>query len=272
MTYIEAAMLALENQKLEDTTPEEEEKSEEKQEASESLNETKDDSFTDKDKDPWNLELFEKKSETDIKDSEKSVPRSPMPKTRVHNLKPQRSLSVPSPMGRFNRPSQKNVLDRKHLSLKSQIIINTEPLASDTYLYFILWACVGMIFWKNISLMPLLPLPILIYVLKHVGIYLGLWKWIGGYFKRLGNAVYDWCSQRYDALVPAPIRGLYKISLKINSNIKDGIRDSIDTVSSVVVISGLIVFMTCASIFFAIQVFPFSNNNIGSPFVISKSF
>lgn len=157
-------------------------------------------------------------------------------------------------MSRFSRipPS---ILDRsRRLSLKAQTIINSESVASDTYLYILIWACGALIFWKNLSLLPLLPLPIIIYIMKHVGNYFGLWQWIGAQFVLLGNKMYEWCAVRFDALVPAPIRGLYKISVKINSSLKDGIRDSIDTVSSILVILGLIVFMICASIFFAIQV------------------
>lgn len=209
--------------------------------------------------DIWNLELFENKSksETSGSDANKTKrtkiiesPKPLVPKTKVHHLKPQRSLSHPSPMSKFARLPPSLLERTRRLSLKP----DPESFASDTYLYIIMWACAALIFWKNITLLPLLPLPIIIYILKHFGIYLGLWQWIGTQFTTLGNTIYDWCAARYDALIPVPIRGLYKISLKINRCVKDGVRNSIDTVSSVVVILGLIVFMICASVFFAIQV------------------
>lgn len=60
--------------------------------------------------------------------------------------------------------------------------------------------------------------------------------------------------ERYDALVPIPIRGLCRITVKANTALKNGIKDSIDTVASCVVIFGLIIFVVCGSIFIAIQV------------------
>ncbi|GJQ76642.1 hypothetical protein Trydic_g15502 [Trypoxylus dichotomus] len=60
---------------------------------------------------------------------------------------------------------------------------------------------------------------------------------------------------RYDALVPIHVRGLYKVTYNINYKVKQGIKESIDTVSSCVVIFGLIVFVICASIFIAIQIY-----------------
>lgn len=259
---MEAAFWALENKVPEDSQSPSEDISEEVENVEEG---TKPDSGDkdggDKTDDIWNLELFENKPKSEPawsgSDADKTklrktieLPQAVVPKTKIHHLKPQRSLSHPSPMSRFARLPPSLLECTRRLSLKP----DPESFASDTYLYIILWACGALIFWKNITLLPLLPLPIIIYIMKHFGIYLGLWQWIGTQFTTLGNTVYDWCAARYDALVPVPIRGLYKISLKMNRCVKDGVRNSIDTVSSVVVILGLIVFMICASVFFAIQV------------------
>lgn len=111
-----------------------------------------------------------------------------------------------------------------------------------------------MLFWKNIILLPLLPLPILYYIIKHTGVYLGLWSYLSDKLSMLLDNVCEWCMDRHDALVPVPIRGLYKVMHKINATIKNSIKDSIDTVASCVVIFGLIVFLICASIFTALQV------------------
>mgnify|MGYP005983690431 FL=1 len=67
-------------------------------------------------------------------------------------------------------------------------------------------------------------------------------------------AINDWCNERHDALVPVPIRGLYRVVHKINTFLKTSVKESIDTVASCVVILGLIIFLTCASIFIAVQV------------------
>lgn len=212
-------------------------------------------SETDKTEDPWKLELFESTNDN-LKEQQveefkpEKITATPIPKLK----KLQRSLSQPAPF------SQLSKLNKSCLSsLKPQITscYNDEEnssFASEIYLYTLLWACVAMLFWKNITLLPLLPLPIIIYVLKHLGLYLGIWQWLGGYFDKLMELIKNWCNERYHAFVPIPARGLYRTIIRVNIAIKDNVKDSIDTVSSIVVILGLIVFVTCASIFFAIQV------------------
>ncbi|XP_044746913.1 transmembrane protein 245 [Coccinella septempunctata] len=133
--------------------------------------------------------------------------------------------------------------------------IEEEKNDSTFYLYTLMWACAAMLFWKNVVLLPLLPLPILLYVVKHIGSYLRIWQCINTNFWLMETAVLLWFRERHDALVPIPIRGLNKIIHKINTSIKNAIRNSIDTVSSCVVILGLIVFLFCASVFIIIQIY-----------------
>lgn len=132
--------------------------------------------------------------------------------------------------------------------------VEEEKNGSTFYLYTLMWACAAMLFWKNVVLLPLLPLPILFYVVKHIGSYLRIWQYIYTKFDSMKQLVQNWLHERHDALVPIPIRGLYKIIHKVNTSIKNIVRDSIDTVSSCVVILGLIVFLFCASVFIIIQV------------------
>lgn len=212
-----------------------------------------------KPKDPYSLELFE---EDKIKrtDSELSNASVLITNQGIHLIsKPKelkRSLSQPQ----FSSPRLKGRSSLLNLSRKislkgsTQSLLDTEKYESTFYLYSVLWACIVMLFWKNMFLVPLLPLPILLYCIKHVGQYFGLWSWL---YERLKNgmcAVNNWCNERHDALVPVPIRGLYRVIHKVNIFLKTSIKESIDTVASCVVIFGLIIFLTCASIFIAVQV------------------
>lgn len=206
-----------------------------------------DKTMKDVNKDPWKLELFEKEKESEAKDKV-SIPE-PV-KRDVSKLKLQRSLSQPFSLTQLNL--RKNYNNKSLPNNDSSN--NDQSNASDLYIYSLPWACCAMILWKNISLLPLLPLPILIYMLKHLGFYLGIWQWVMIQLESVSKIVGDWCSERFDALVPVPIRGLYRGIVKFNGSAKENIKDSIDTVSSIVVILGLIVFVTCASVFFAIQV------------------
>lgn len=143
---------------------------------------------------------------------------------------------------------------KRSYNYSSTSLIDVEMYESTFYLYSVLWLCVIMIFWKNTMLLPLLPVLILYYGIKHVGIYLGLWSYLYDKCKGAFEAVESWCQQRHDALVPVPIRGLYHIAHKINQLLESAVKGSMDTVASCVVIFGLIVFLICASVFIAFQV------------------
>ncbi|KAF5293264.1 hypothetical protein FQR65_LT11004 [Abscondita terminalis] len=236
---------------------------------------------TPKKKDPWSLELFDNNTnlnETDetsntdevierISTSTAQIPKEPsgmspsmseifQKKHRDGNmLKFQRSQSQPHVT---NWHTRSGILNPRHMRLNklTRGTKNTQSqYASDFYLYSLIWACLIMLFCKNLMLLPILVIPIVIYIIKHLGIYLGVWHWLYGYWENIYEHFLKWFFERYDALVPIPIRGLLKVLEKCNSNIKHSLRESIDTVASCVVIFGLLVFVMCASIFIAIQIY-----------------
>uniref|UniRef100_A0AAR5Q941 Transmembrane protein 245 n=1 Tax=Dendroctonus ponderosae TaxID=77166 RepID=A0AAR5Q941_DENPD len=215
--------------------------------------------------DPWALELFNESKQS-------AKVESPEPRTGVlitnHGIhlvqapdakkprpKIQRSLSQPQfNPGRFRTLNLLSIPRKINLRNSNQNFKST-GYESTFYLYSVMWCCLVMLFWKNIILLPLLPLPILYYLIKHTGTYLGLWSYLFDKCFSLFDRASHFCMERHDALVPVPIRGLYKFMHKINATVKSSIKGSIDTVASCVVISGLIVFLICASIFTALQIY-----------------
>ncbi|KRT84200.1 hypothetical protein AMK59_2418, partial [Oryctes borbonicus] len=234
-----------------------------KRDTTDSPVETKDDAEKSKSGDPWTLELFQKNS---LESKDKHAGILITDKGNIHVIKQQenesfatfltpkikRSLSQPS-VSSVHR-ARYGILNWKHDS--SSLALNKlNESSSHFYLYSVLWACIAILFWKNVMLLPILPIPIIIYIIKHLGIYLGVWQWLLSYWQKIAFIFTKWFNDRYDALVPIHVRGLYKVTYSINYKIKQAIKESIDTVSSCVVIFGLIVFVTCASIFIAIQIY-----------------
>lgn len=216
-------------------------------------------------KDPWALDLFEEeKSTSQLSDTSLLInnqgihviqkPKHLQPFLNAKETKRlKRSLSQPQ---FHSKPKTSLINLTRKLSFidSNKTATDDEKYESTFYLYSIMWACVVMIFWKNSMLIALLPVPILIYVIKHVGYYLSLWSWLNERLTSLLNLLSVWCYERHDALIPVPVRGLYRITDKINNYLKESIKNSIDTVASCVVIFGLIVFLICASIFIVLQV------------------
>lgn len=217
---------------------------------------------TKQNQDPWSLDLF-----SDVKPRTMEANKGKIQVLSASGVegvgrhakrlesKITRSLSQPhvytSPYLRY-RSGLYN-LYRKASIRKPQNLEETQ-YASDFYIYSLIWGCVIMVFWKNTMLLPILPIPILIYLIKHVGLYLGIWSTLYGYWCKVREVLYSWCSERTDALLPVSIRGLYRATQKANVALKNIIKDSIDTVASCVVILALMVFVACASIFIIFQV------------------
>lgn len=172
------------------------------------------------------------------------------PKIRTKEQKIVRSLSQPQ----VTTTPARNYFTLFQQKRPTILQEHQENNASDFYLYTLMWACVVMLFWKNLMLLPILPIPILIYFVKHLGWYLGIWGVLKGYCVAVKGHLLAWCGQRIDAIAPVPIRGLYRILRTINASLKNSIKDSIDSVASCVVIFALLVFVGCASIFFVFQV------------------
>lgn len=229
---------------------------------------------TSKAKDPWSLELFENKTaelqdktgkQSEVKKieitttSNQSTPTLPKDvhdkkAASINKLKLQRSQSQPYVSNWQLRSCLFNFKSPKIDDFNSRNKKKSE-YGSDFYLYTLIWCCLTMLVWKNLMMLPILVIPILIYILKHVGIYLGLWNWLYSYWTNIINYCAAWCLERYDALVPIPVRGLHKFLNMLNVAVKSNLRKSIDTVASCVVILGLLIFALCASVFIAIQIY-----------------
>lgn len=206
-------------------------------------------------KDPWSLDLFSTTpAATTATVAESASIKKDSEEHKIKQKEPKivRSLSQPH----VNTKQRFTLFNRFQSIEKQQRPENLieEQNASDFYIYTLIWACVIMLFWKNMMLLPILPIPILIYFIKHIGLYLGIWGILNNYYTVLKEHLVCWSCERIDAIAPVPIRGLYKILQKFNASLKNSIKDSIDTVSSCVVIFALLIFVVCASIFFVFQV------------------
>ncbi|XP_057672498.1 transmembrane protein 245 [Diorhabda carinulata] len=194
-------------------------------------------SIKDKSKDPLSLDLFES--------------TNPIINQKPKLLK--RSLSQPYFSSKIIGDSALRF--GKKISYSHTSLIDTESCSSTFYLITVMWACIVMFFWKNLMFLLLLPFPILYYIIKHLGYYIGLWSYLYEKVCDIFEKIASWCHERHDALVPVPIRGLYNIIHKLNSFLKNAVKNGIDTVASCVVIFGLIIFLICTSVFIAFQIY-----------------
>ncbi|XP_049960516.1 transmembrane protein 245 [Schistocerca serialis cubense] len=129
-------------------------------------------------------------------------------------------------------------------------------ITSQTYLCLLAWACSALIVWRYISFFSIIIPPLfVIYLVKRLGHYFGVWAILKDNIYILYSSVENWCTERLNALFPAPVIGLYKIFLRCNEKLVEAIKNLIDTAASITVILALIIFLCCTSVFLALQVY-----------------
>ncbi|XP_066584766.1 transmembrane protein 245 isoform X2 [Prorops nasuta] len=148
-------------------------------------------------------------------------------------------------------------MGRRSLTFDANTFPHTEQDEVDTnkYMYGALYACVGMIFWKHRWMLHLLIIPISYYAIRQFGSCVNLWKVTGDQLISVGRIVQNWCIDRHRALIPANIRGLYKICIIVDQKVTSILKGSIDAVATTAVILALLIFTICASIFITIQIY-----------------
>ncbi|KAL0819554.1 hypothetical protein ABMA28_007648 [Loxostege sticticalis] len=127
----------------------------------------------------------------------------------------------------------------------------------ETALYFklLFFGCFCMLVWKHIWLLPVMLFFLAIHVIKRLLDYFGVWLFCENQYNNVMSKIKCWWNDRQSALIPAHIRGIGKIMSICNSRFSEIAYDSVDTVSSCIVICGLIFFLTVATIFICIQIY-----------------
>lgn len=126
---------------------------------------------------------------------------------------------------------------------------------SSKYIYGVLWACLFMLMWKHTWIVHLLPIPIAVYFVKHIGLYFGVWKLVFSHCTNLFEDISNWIKLREAVLFPAPVQGLFKFGIGLRFYIMNSIKDSINSFASSLVIFGLIFFTFSFSVFIALQIY-----------------
>ncbi|XP_034177149.1 transmembrane protein 245 isoform X2 [Osmia lignaria lignaria] len=146
-------------------------------------------------------------------------------------------------------------LKRLKTELRMSIDMENDEVDTDKYMYGALYACIGMLLWKHRWMIYISIIPIALYIIKQLGIYFGLWKMIRNQCNIIIEILRNWFIERHQALLPANIRGLYKVGIIIDEKLTKALKASVNSVATIAVILGLIIFIICTSIFITIQVY-----------------
>ena len=150
--------------------------------------------------------------------------------------------------------SRRYFLQKLKAELRMSLDIPDDSGNADKYMYGVLYLCTAMFLWKHKWILQILSIPVVYYMIKRFGGYFGFWSIMSRQWGSIVASVQTWCAERQLALVPAFVRGLYKIYLIIERLTTNALRGSVDAVATTAVILGLLVFTFCASVFITVQV------------------
>ncbi|XP_078033745.1 transmembrane protein 245 isoform X1 [Augochlora pura] len=151
--------------------------------------------------------------------------------------------------------SNRYILRRLKTELKISIDVEDNKVDTDIYMYGALYACIGMVLWKHKWMIYVLMIPTAFYIVKQFANYFGLWKMIMKQYNIIMQITMTWFMERHQALLPANVRGLYKVAIVIDKKLTKALKASVDTMATIAVILGLLIFTISASVFITIQVY-----------------
>ncbi|XP_050353807.1 transmembrane protein 245 isoform X3 [Nymphalis io] len=127
----------------------------------------------------------------------------------------------------------------------------------ETALYFklLFFGCLCMLIWKYIWLLPVMLFFLAIHVIKKSLNFFGVWLFCENQYNNIMSKVGSWWNDRKSALIPAQVRGVGKMLSICNRSVIDMAYESVDTVSTCIVIIGLIFFVVVTTIFICIQIY-----------------
>ncbi|CAB3245659.1 unnamed protein product [Arctia plantaginis] len=145
----------------------------------------------------------------------------------------------------------------KHRSLDENYMKNNFDNDEETALYFkfLFFGCMCMLVWKHIWLLPVMLFFLAIHVLKRLLNYFGVWLFFENHLNNFKSKLNNWWELRQSALMPSHVRGIGKMLSICNASIREMAYSSVDTVSTCIVIVGLILFLIVAIVFICIQIY-----------------
>uniref|UniRef100_A0A1B0D6D9 Transmembrane protein 245 n=1 Tax=Phlebotomus papatasi TaxID=29031 RepID=A0A1B0D6D9_PHLPP len=126
---------------------------------------------------------------------------------------------------------------------------------SDLYFKFLFFACGGTIIFRNMWLLVFSAVPIFMHFSKEALASTGSLAYVSEKAIRIQTAIENWISERYTAIFPICLPGIIQINRKVHRCLRDSLKSSVDTMSSIAVIVLMLVVVISAGVFLAVQIY-----------------
>ena len=82
---------------------------------------------------------------------------------------------------------------------------------SNGYIQATLWACLAVQLWRHMWLLHFFPIPLVCFIIKLIGSYVGLWRFLNSRRKALIKSVSDWLAKYQDQIFPRPLQRICQV-------------------------------------------------------------
>uniref|UniRef100_A0A1L8D908 Putative conserved plasma membrane protein n=1 Tax=Nyssomyia neivai TaxID=330878 RepID=A0A1L8D908_9DIPT len=132
---------------------------------------------------------------------------------------------------------------------------DTETGESDLYFKILFLACGGTIIFRNMWLLVFSAVPICMHFTKEAMSSTGSLEYLNEKIIHAQTFVENWISERYTAVFPICLPGVIMINRKVHRCLRDNLKSSVDTMSSIAVIVLMLVVVISAGVFLAVQIY-----------------
>ncbi|GIY36834.1 hypothetical protein CDAR_416361 [Caerostris darwini] len=133
--------------------------------------------------------------------------------------------------------------------------IKAEEKMSNFYIYGLLWMCFFVQLYRNMWLCYLMLIPCMYMGAKRAVVKFGVWSFIKEKCWNIVESCRGTFDQRKDALIPAPLRGLWKLLTVGDKKFLELLEGSIDTFTSMMAIFAVFFFAVIGTIFLCVQIY-----------------
>uniref|UniRef100_A0A1I8NVQ7 Transmembrane protein 245 n=2 Tax=Stomoxys calcitrans TaxID=35570 RepID=A0A1I8NVQ7_STOCA len=131
----------------------------------------------------------------------------------------------------------------------------SEPHPSGTYFKFLFYACVATFLYRNVWMFILAFIPILMHVLYWLGEYSGFIQFVSAKINDIYNNIKSWAIEHHSAVLPLCLPGILELNYKINGIIRNGLKSSVDLVTSILMIILMILLIVFLGVFFCVNIY-----------------
>ncbi|XP_075148232.1 transmembrane protein 245 isoform X3 [Haematobia irritans] len=126
---------------------------------------------------------------------------------------------------------------------------------SGTYFKYLFYACLATFLYRNVWMFILAVIPMFMHLLYQLGKYTGFTDFVTAKLNDIYTSIKSWAIDHHSAVLPLCLPGLLEMNYKINGIVRNGLKSSVDLVTSILMIILMILLIVFLGVFFCVNIY-----------------